>query len=152
MNRFALFLLTTFRTMKSGYFLFAFLMALCTLLELISSEQIAKKLWWHKRRRSRRRCHPQNCEVSNWCNWSHCSATCGGYGQQMRSRKIIRIQKCGGRCDHNLVEYRHCNTANVCLNGGVWRGNSCRCNMGYTGKCCESKNKGKVFNNIVSLP
>lgn len=106
------------------------LLVLSLLLETALSQ--VEKRWW---RRQRRRCHPKNCEVSKWCQWSGCSRTCGGHGRQMRTRHVTRNQKCGGRCNYSLHETKPCDR--VCFNGGIWTSNGCYCQSGYSGECCQ---------------
>ena len=51
------------------------------------------------RRRRRRQCTPQDCQVSSWTSWSSCSASkCGRQGSQSRSRSVTSYASCGGAC------------------------------------------------------
>ena len=61
------------------------------------------------RRRRRRRCTPQDCQVSCWDSWRSCSAsTCGREGSQSRSRSVTRSASCGGGSCPELHESRQC--------------------------------------------
>lgn len=49
-----------------------------------------------------------NCELSQWSEWSKCSADCGG-GESYRTRDIAKEEKGGGRtCDGFLKEIAAC--------------------------------------------
>lgn len=52
---------------------------------------------------------PVDCVMSDWMPWSQCTASCGG-GQDVRTRKILRHPKFGGKsCDGGLAEMKECN-------------------------------------------
>lgn len=52
---------------------------------------------------------PRDCEVSDWSEWSSCSASCGG-GTQVRDR-FIEVDPVGdGEACPELSEFRACNT------------------------------------------
>ena len=56
-------------------------------------------------------CKEQNdCEMSNWSDWSECPSACGTAGTQTRSRNIIKEAEHGGKCDEKdkLVETKTC--------------------------------------------
>ncbi|XP_004921707.1 spondin-1 [Bombyx mori] len=82
-----------------------------------------KKLGLHKHlpRHFRSRLHhavnkvqPNDCLVSEWSQWTTCSATCG-YGEKIRYRTIIRKKKRGGRSCPPLTEKEHCGKVNSCF-------------------------------------
>lgn len=51
---------------------------------------------------------PVDCVQSDWTPWSMCSVTCGG-GEHLRTRKILRHPKYGGKsCDGALAELKEC--------------------------------------------
>lgn len=53
-------------------------------------------------------CHPRDCQVSGWLDWSVCSVTCGN-GHQTRSRSILDLRQAGGYgCFFSLAENRAC--------------------------------------------
>lgn len=52
---------------------------------------------------------PVDCMVSEWSDWSACSAECGG-GTQTRSRTILTDAWCGGEACPELSESQACNT------------------------------------------
>ena len=54
-------------------------------------------------------CKRQNCEMSEWSNWSECSSTCGP-GTQTRNRTIKSPSAYGGMPCGNLKEQRECNS------------------------------------------
>lgn len=56
------------------------------------------------------RCSPVPCELSEWSEWSPCTAICGG-GTQKRDRTVTKPPLNGGSCDASLLhERRACNT------------------------------------------
>ena len=52
---------------------------------------------------------PVDCVVSDWSDWSECTATCGG-GTQFRTRTVLVEPANGGAACPVLVEQRACNT------------------------------------------
>ena len=61
------------------------------------------------RRRRRRQCTPQDCQVSCWDSWSSCSAsTYEREGSQSRSRSVTSYTSCGGGPCPELHESRQC--------------------------------------------
>lgn len=52
---------------------------------------------------------PVDCAVSEWREWSSCSAACGG-GTQTRTRTVVQAPRDGGAACPELVESRDCNT------------------------------------------
>lgn len=61
------------------------------------------------RRRRRRRCPVQDCQVSSWSSWSSCSAwQCGQQGSQSRSRWRVTSPSCGGAECPDTYETRNC--------------------------------------------
>ncbi|KAL0830770.1 hypothetical protein ABMA28_002890 [Loxostege sticticalis] len=60
------------------------------------------------------RIQPDDCLVSEWGEWSPCSATCG-FGNKYRSRKVIRKNRGDGRHCPELVERDHCGDVNSCV-------------------------------------
>ena len=64
------------------------------------------------RRRRRRRCPVQDCQVSSWSSWSSCSAAqCGQQGSQSRSRHKESSASCGGAECPDLHETRQCHSS-----------------------------------------
>jgi len=56
-----------------------------------------------------------NCRLSDWKDWTACSAKCGT-GQRMRERDVVQYASGGGRnCDASLSEIRDC--TQFCPNG-----------------------------------
>jgi hypothetical protein len=51
---------------------------------------------------------PVDCVVSDWSEWSDCSAECGG-GTQTRTRTIVTPAQNGGTVCDALIETRECN-------------------------------------------
>ena len=54
---------------------------------------------------------PQDCELSDWSDWTTCSASCGG-GETTRERKVITEPLNGGKTcgsDEPLKEIKGCN-------------------------------------------
>ena len=58
---------------------------------------------------------PVKCQVSNWSEWSTCTATCGG-GVQSRSRTVIKKSSNGGTACPTLTESRTCNSQACVVN------------------------------------
>jgi len=61
---------------------------------------------------------PVNCVVSQWGDWTQCTASCGKSGRATRTRRVTEEPKFLGTCperDNNeLQEVRECNTAQSC--------------------------------------
>ena len=78
---------------------------------LFSQFQNGAGFW--RRRRRRRQCTPQDCEVSSWYSWNSCSVSkCGRQGSQSRSRSITSYTSCGGASCPDLHESRACYGSN----------------------------------------
>ncbi|KXJ05654.1 hypothetical protein AC249_AIPGENE20230 [Exaiptasia diaphana] len=90
---------------------------------------------WRRRRARRPACHAHDCVLSEWSMWSHCSHVCGINEVQRRVRWKIEVESCGGTCHHTLSETRSCNRH--CFNGGTPLMGHCKCQDGFTGRCCE---------------
>lgn len=53
-------------------------------------------------------CHRRDCAISDWGEWSRCTASCGS-GQQQRSRRLTQLSEDGGEgCSSQLEETRPC--------------------------------------------
>jgi len=52
---------------------------------------------------------PVDCKLSDWCQWSQCSATCGG-GTRTRTRTVLTQPSCGGELCGELSQIETCNT------------------------------------------
>ena len=49
-----------------------------------------------------------DCVISEWCEWSLCTETCGA-GLQTKERSIEKYPKNGGKsCDNQLTETKVC--------------------------------------------
>lgn len=91
-----------------------------------------------------------HCDIQEWTSWSTCSSKCGT-GLQQRTKPVC--------CNHNIVQpfdLPHCvqycridsrlyvrdymdkRPCGVC-NNGIFdtRYNKCRCNVGFSGTCCD---------------
>jgi hypothetical protein len=87
---------------------------------------------------------PVDCVVSDWTDWSQCSAECGG-GTRTRARSIEVDPLRGGQACPDLEETEACNTQEcppVCPNdcsgnGTCLRGDVCACDPGYTLEDCS---------------
>ncbi|KAL4238399.1 hypothetical protein ACF0H5_003108 [Mactra antiquata] len=68
----------------------------------------------------------QDCEVSDWSEWSQCERTCEG-GIESRNRTLISNPICGGTLCPNITEARTCHEVceQLCTAG------TCRCQQGY---------------------
>ena len=79
---------------------------------------------WSSRRR-RRRCSPSNCLVSHWSSWSAKDE----FGISTRTRKITRVQTCGGSC-YSLIQRRNCSGID-----GICCKTNCAWTWGNWGAC-----------------
>lgn len=69
----------------------------------------------------RGRCEDVDCSVTEWTEWSACSAECGG-GEQTRDRSVIIDAVGGGAACPSLQETQSCNTQDcesTCENGNT---------------------------------
>jgi len=76
-----------------------------------------------------------DCEVSEWNEWSVCSTACGLSGEQQRTRTKTKQEKDNRVCSYPLEETRPCNR--FCYNGGSPTSTGCTCQKGGSGQCCE---------------
>ena len=76
-----------------------------------------------------------DCEVSEWNEWSVCSTACGLSGEQQRTRTKTKQEKDNRVCSYPLEETRPCNR--FCYNGGSPTSIGCTCQKGGSGQCCE---------------
>ena len=79
-------------------------------------------------------CAATDCILSQWTDWSACSASCGDLGLQTRSRDVLAAAACGGGCTGQTTESRPCNR--VCCPQNCeftewtsWR--SCKCDSAF---------------------
>ena len=63
--------------------------------------------FWRRRRR-RRSCSASDCQMSSWSSWSSCSAPCGHFSSQQRTRYVRTHASCGGSCPFSTNETRSC--------------------------------------------
>lgn len=62
----------------------------------------------------------RDCKVSDWSQWSECSALCG-FGEQYRHRYVVSPSRNGGAVCPILTDKRLCNSARDCrLNYFDW--------------------------------
>ena len=55
----------------------------------------------------------QNCEITQWTEWSVCSQTCGKHAFQYKRRTVVRKSKNGGKqCPSKLERKRKCGVPN----------------------------------------
>ena len=85
---------------------------------------------------------PVNCHLSYWSEWSACTTVCGVSGKQTIYRHRIRTEQCGGICTSTFYKTRVCPLTS-CLNGGSLRGETCFCEKGFGGNCCEKE--GNIY-------
>lgn len=52
---------------------------------------------------------PEDCSVTEWSDWSACTAGCDG-GSQQRSRTVVKMQRSGGKKCPPTQETQECNT------------------------------------------
>ena len=62
-------------------------------------------IFWNRRRRS---CSASNCQMSSWSSWASCSAPCGHFSSQHRTRYVRTHASCGGSCPYSTQETRSC--------------------------------------------
>uniref|UniRef100_A0A7S4VRZ9 Spondin-like TSP1 domain-containing protein n=1 Tax=Alexandrium monilatum TaxID=311494 RepID=A0A7S4VRZ9_9DINO len=93
-------------------------------------------------------CSAQDCQVSDWQEWSMCSASCGT-GQRQRSRTVLQSRDIDGAgCNLHLSEVGRCDAVacpqDDCQWGEweAWSGCSAECNGGQ-----QSRNR-----HIVKMP
>ena len=79
-----------------------------TLILLIISFYFAYDTEAWRRRRRRRSCSASNCQMSSWSSWSSCSAPCGHFSSQQRTRYVRTHASCGGSCPYSTQETRSC--------------------------------------------
>lgn len=86
------------------------------------------------------------CGLFGWNAWQNCSESCGG-GIRLRKRNVCcpsgsDLQDCLSGACNGTVEYDDtwqkslCNS--ICYNGGYYN-ETCLCQQGWTGRCCESR-------------
>ena len=95
---------------------------------------------------------PVDCHLSSWSEWGPCTTMCGVGGRQTSIRRRLITEQCGGTCPGglNLKITRACPQIS-CFNGGRLIHGVCKCNVGYSGDCCEyteNTKKGKVHTEI----
>ena len=95
---------------------------------------------------------PVDCHLSSWSEWGPCTTMCGVGGRQTSIRRRLITEQCGGTCPGglNLKITRACPQIR-CFNGGRLMHGACKCNVGYSGDCCEyteNTKKGKVHTEI----
>ena len=86
------------------------------------------------------------CGLFGWNAWQNCSESCGG-GIRLRKRNVCcpsgsDLQgclsgACNGTAEYDEYEESVCNR--ICYNGGYYNG-TCLCQLGWTGRCFESRN------------
>lgn len=81
---------------------------------------------------------PVDCHLSSWSEWGPCTTMCGVGGRQTSTRRRLITEQCGGTCPGglNLKITRACPQIR-CFNGGRLMHGACKCNVGYSGDCCE---------------
>lgn len=93
----------------------------------------------------------RNCVIGKWSQWSLCSAPCGTKGVAKRVRRIIQESSCGGYpCERDNEESKPCN---IDCGNGVYVNQTCSCNKGWTGNCCEKGvlEKQKFFLTVLII-
>lgn len=91
-----------------------------------------------------------DCVVTEWSDWSDCSASCNT-GGQFSTRSVIQPEKNGGMCKFELSRTQECNVSvcrkpcdpNPCLNSGTcaelpMSNFICTCLPFYYGETCNS--------------
>ena len=99
---------------------------------------------WFSRRRRRRSCSPQDCQVSEWSYWSSCSASqCVQHGSQSRSRTEESSPSCGGAPCPDLKETRQCyGTTPVNCQLSSWsEWSACTTSCGVSGTQSSSRHR-----------
>ena len=79
----------------------------------------------------------QNCKMSEWENWSACTATCGA-GTQKRHRIVRQAARFGGACDFKMHESRACTGLALCPIDCKMRWDTCT-------KCTKTCGGGTKF-------
>lgn len=83
---------------------------------------------------------PVDCEVSEWSDWTTCSAPCGN-GTQSRMRNILTPAYNGGKCDIQLTENRDCIIKNCPID--------CKYTVSDWGDCSATCGGGTASRNIT---
>ena len=99
---------------------------------------------WFSRRRRRRSCSPQDCQVSEWSYWSSCSASqCVQHGSQSRSRTEESSPSCGGAPCPDFYETRQCyGTSPVNCQLSSWsEWSACTTSCGVSGTQSSSRHR-----------
>lgn len=90
---------------------------------------------------------PIDCVVTDWTDWSPCSASCGG-GTQERRRVVQNYARYGGHCDYELFESKPCGTDDCAIDcvytWGPWQDKD-------TGKFCSKACGGGVQHRTLQI-
>lgn len=78
--------------------------------------KLSRKKNFSSKRKFKTKDKPEDCMVSGWSKWGHCSKSCG-IGETLRTRSVKRHPKHRGKDCPQLKEFKWCGSARNCNEG-----------------------------------